>query len=49
MVTCSQRVLPSDSSVGLKHGREERRESLYTAVFIRGGECKLTDVQFDIN
>lgn len=25
----SQRVLPSDSSVGLKHGREERDENLY--------------------
>lgn len=27
-----ERVLPSDSSVGLKHGREERRESLHEAV-----------------
>lgn len=44
----SQRVLPSDSSVGLKHGREKRDENLYTKQSLsvyRGGECKFTVVQ----
>lgn len=43
-----QRVLPSDSSVGLKHGREKRNENLYmkhSLSVYRRGECKLTDVQ----
>lgn len=32
----SQNVLPSDSSAGLKHGREERDENLYIKTDIIG-------------